>query len=228
MLGTLAGDPDVHGTEVCSLMLGEGTGIAGGCAGLILPIFFSDTRRNQPGRASQMDIARALYIAAERGVAIANVSAGQKSATPEAVRHLEDALRLCERKRMLVVAAAGNDGCACLHVPAAVPTVLAVGAMDHDSHPIDQSNWGDSYATNGLLAPGANLDVIGPGGVPGKRTGTSYATAVVSAVAARLLSAAQLAAYRLDAIDIRSVLIDSADPCDAAVAGAARKCWRAG
>ena len=200
-------------------MLGEGTGIAGGCAGLILPIFFSDTRRNQPGRASQMDIARALYIAAERGVAIANVSAGQKSATPEAVRHLEDALRLCERKRMLVVAAAGNDGCACLHVPAAVPTVLAVGAMDHDSHPIDQSNWGDSYATNGLLAPGANLDVIGPGGVPGKRTGTSYATAVVSAVAARLLSAARRAAYRLDAIDIRSVLIDSADPCDAAVDG---------
>ena len=63
MLGTSAGDPDVHGTEVCSLIFGESIGLARGCSGLILPIFFPDARRNQPGRASQMDIARALTIA---------------------------------------------------------------------------------------------------------------------------------------------------------------------
>jgi Subtilase family len=152
MAAGLAGQSDVHGTEICSLIFGKDFGIASGCRGLVLPIFFPDAHGGRPGRASQMDIARALYIAAERGVAIANVSAGQKTSTREAVRHLEDALGLCQRRRILVVAAAGNDGCACLHVPAAVPTVLAVVAMDDSGNPIKQSNWGESYAANGLLS----------------------------------------------------------------------------
>jgi cyanobactin maturation PatA/PatG family protease len=210
-------EPDVHGTEVCSLIFGREAGIAAECSGLILPIFFSDRRRRKaPSRASQMDIARALYIAADRGASVVNVSAGQKAATSEPVRHLEDALALCHRKRVLVVAAAGNDGCACLHVPAAVPTVLAVGAMDDTGRPIEQSNWGPSYADNGLLAPGANLDVVGPGGVRATRSGTSYATAIVSGVAARLLSVARREGFDLDALDIRDLLVDSADPCDPA------------
>jgi len=216
MLPGHAAEPDAHGTEVCSLILGRRFGIAAGCSGLSLPIFFSDPRRNRPGRASQMDIARALYVAADRGAVIVNVSAGQKASTPEAVRHLEDALALCHEKRILVVAAAGNDGCACLHVPAAVPTVLAVGAMDDAGRPLERSNWGQSYSRNGLLAPGADLDVVGPKGVCTKRTGTSYATAIVSGVAARLLSTARREGLGLDPLDIRDLLIESADPCDPA------------
>ncbi len=214
MLPVMPAEPDAHGTEVCSLILGKTFGIAAGCSGLVLPIFFADPRRNTPSRASQMDIARALYVAADRGVSIVNVSAGQKASTPEAVRHLEDALALCQQKRVLVVAAAGNDGCACLHVPAAVPMVLAVGAMDDAGRPIEQSNWGRSYAENGLLAPGADLDVVGPNGVRTRRTGTSYATAIVSGVAARLLSLARHEGYSLDPLDIRDLLIETADPCD--------------
>lgn len=163
-----------------------------------------------------MDIARALYVAADRGALIVNVSAGQRASTPEAIRHLEDALALCHRKRVLVVAAAGNDGCACLHVPAAVPTVLAVGAMDNVGRPVERSNWRHSYAENGLLAPGANLEVVGPGGVRATKTGTSFATAVVSGIAARLLSVAIREGFDLDPLDIRDLLIDSADPCDPA------------
>lgn len=216
MLPDSSGEPDIHGTEVCSLIFGDDCGIAPGCRGLILPIFFADQRRSQPGRASQIDIARALYIAAGRGVAIVNVSAGQKTSTPEAVRHLEDALSLCHRKRILVIAAAGNDGCACLHVPAAVPTVLAVGAMDDAGNPIEQSNWGSSYAGNGLLAPGTALDVVGPGGIRTRKSGTSYATAVVTGVAARLLSVALREGHGLDPLDIRDLLIETADPCDRA------------
>ena len=58
--------------------------------------------------------------------------------------------RSCEDNNVLVVAAAGNDGCACLHVPAAVPSVLAVGA---DGKPLETSNWGEAYRSNGILAP---------------------------------------------------------------------------
>ena len=141
------------------------------------------------------------------------MSAGQKASTPEAGRHLEDALSLCDRHRVLVIAAAGNDGCACLHVPAAVSTVLAVGAMDDAGEPLEASNWGESYRSNGLLAPGVNLNVVGPGGQAYQRTGTSYAAAVVSAVAARLLSAARRSVGGIDALDVRSILLESSDPC---------------
>ena len=116
------GAPNAHGTEICSLIFGrppKALGLARGCSGLSLPIFFSDHDHGSPRPASQMDLARALTIAVERGVSIVNVSAGQKASTPEAGRHLEDALSLCDRHRVLVIAAAGNDGCACLHVPAA-------------------------------------------------------------------------------------------------------------
>jgi cyanobactin maturation PatA/PatG family protease len=211
-------EPDTHGTEICALVFGSEHGLAHGCAGLILPVFFTGGGRTSP-RASQMDVARALYMAVERGAAIVNVSAGQMSATTEAGRHLEDAVNLCHRHRILIAAAAGNDGCACLHVPAAVPTVLAVGAMDAEGRPIEQSNWGHGYSSNGILAPGADIEVTSLGGTRVRRTGTSYATAVVSAVAARLLSAARRAFYALDALDIRSILIDSADPCDQRVDG---------
>jgi subtilisin family serine protease len=167
-----------------------------------------------------MDIARALQMAAERGVAIVNVSAGQRSSTTEAGEHLEAALALCRRRRILVVAAAGNDGCACLHVPAAAPTVLAVGAMDDAGRPHAASNWGAAYGRNGILAPGVDLDLGWDEGSADRReTGTSYAAAVVTDVAARLLCEARRRGYDLDPVDIRQILLDSADACAAAVPG---------
>ena len=50
------------------------------------------------------------------------------------------------------------------------------------------SNWGSTYGQHGILAPGEDIPVAGPQGVLQRRTGTSYATAIVSGVAALLLS----------------------------------------
>lgn len=211
---------DRHATAICRLIFGARHGLATGCAGLVLPIFFPLAPQASPARASQMDIARALQMAAERGVAIVNISAGQRSSTAEAGEHLEAALALCQRRRILVVAAAGNDGCACLHVPAAAPTVLAVGAMDAAGRPHAASNFGSAYARNGILAPGVDLALGEAADGTGQwETGTSYAAAVVTGVAARLLSEARRCGYDLDPIDIRQILLASADPCDVATEG---------
>ncbi|MBO0902094.1 PatA/PatG family cyanobactin maturation protease [Jiella sonneratiae] len=207
--------PDAHGTEICSLLFDAANGIAAGCSGLVLPVFFPDPRpSHEAPRATQTDIARAIYMAVERGVSIVNVSAGQLSSTAEASRHLEDALKLCERSGVLVVAAAGNDGCACLHVPAAVATVLAVGAMDEDGRPLASSNYGAGYGVNGVLAPGVVADLATVGGERVSRSGSSFATAVVSGVAARMLSAARRAGAGVGPLDIRDIIIGTARPCD--------------
>jgi cyanobactin maturation PatA/PatG family protease len=208
-------EPDAHATDIASLILGRDTsspGLAPGCAGLALPIFFGSS--DSPRRASQLDLARALTLGSERSLAIINVSAGQRTSTPAVGRHLEDALVRCHERGILVVAAAGNDGCACIHVPAAVPIVLAVGAMDVDGRPHDISNWGDAYRASGLLAPGAELVI--PGAENVRRTGTSYATAVVTAIAARILATARRSGLQLGALDVRRLLLETADPCDAA------------
>jgi hypothetical protein len=75
------------------------------------------------------------------------------------------------------VSAAGNDGCECLHVPAAVPAVLAVGALSDGGAPLAFSNWGDAYRLNGVLAPGERIWGAAPGGGAIAESVTSYATA---------------------------------------------------
>lgn len=211
-------EPDPHGTEVCSLLFGRSAdhiGLAEGCAGLALPVFFK--RRDGGRSASQVAIAHAITLAAERGASIINISAGQLVSMPEIGRHLEDALRLCEERRILVVAAAGNDGCDCIHVPAAVPSVIAVGAMDDFGRPLPASNWGRSYQVNGLLAPGVDLVTTSVDGVMVRRSGTSFAAVVVSAFVARLMSVGLRLGYNLDAIEIGKIVISSCVKCNDAI-----------
>ena len=50
-----------------------------------------------------------------------------------------------------------------------------------------------------------------------RRSGTSFAAAVVSAFAARLLSVCRANGYNLDAIDIRDIILSSCVRCDDAV-----------
>jgi cyanobactin maturation PatA/PatG family protease len=206
--------PDAHGTGICSVIFGSGgnvRGIAPGCSGVVLPIFFGS--QGAARSASQLDLARAITFGLEQGASIINVSAGQKVVAPDAHEVLAQALDRCAERRVLVVAAAGNDGCACLHVPAAIPSVLAVGAVDGGGHPLDVSNWGAPYRENGILALGESLAVATLAGGIGMASGTSYATAVVSGAAALLLSLARREGYRLDAVDIQQILVESAAPC---------------
>ncbi|MEV4429141.1 S8 family serine peptidase [Streptomyces sp. NPDC049602] len=186
------GPMSLHGTHVASLLFGMPgtplTGLAPHCRGLILPVF----RDGGDGRVPQMDLARAIERAVEEGAHVINISGGERADTGQADALLERALRLCEDQGVLVVSAAGNDGADTLQVPAAVPSVLAVGAAAADGSPLDISNWGGAYRTHGILAPGQNIEGAAPGGGLASLTGSSFATPLVAGTAA-LLVAAQLA-----------------------------------
>ncbi|WP_406445534.1 S8 family serine peptidase, partial [Streptomyces sp. NBC_00631] len=123
-----AGPMSLHGTLVTSLIFGQpGTGVTGiapRCRGLLLPVF----RDGDEARVPQLDLARAIERAVQEGAHIINVSGGERVPDGQPDELLGRALRLCAEQGVLVVAAAGNDGCDCLQVPAAVPSVLAVGA----------------------------------------------------------------------------------------------------
>jgi cyanobactin maturation PatA/PatG family protease len=199
-----------HGTHVASIIFGRGAvaGIAPACRGLIVPIFSGE----QP-TCSQLDLARAILTAADHGAHIINISGGQPAASPHPEPMLHEAIARCADRNVLIVAAAGNDGCDCLHLPAAADTVLAVGAMDSTGKPLASSNFGSSYQRQGLLAPGASIDGAAPGGGKSKRSGTSYAAPYVAAHAALLLGLQLALGRAANPHAVRQALLSTADPC---------------
>ncbi|MBI4852993.1 MAG: PatA/PatG family cyanobactin maturation protease [Acidobacteria bacterium] len=207
--------PIEHGTNVASIIFGthKGTvrGIAPYCRGLSIPVFGSNA--DSSISCSQLDLARAISLAVQHGAHIINISGGQLDNTGQAEPLLADAIRLCAKNNVLIIAAAGNNGCECLHIPAALPSVLAVGAMDRQGSPLESSNWGKKYQVQGVLAPGQNILVATPGGETALRTGTSFATPIVSGIVALLLSIQLKQGLKINPSLIRQVILDTATGC---------------
>lgn len=217
-----AGMATAHGTHIASIIFGQPgsplEGITPRCRGLVIPVF-STRPDGTVAVCPQLDLARAIGVAVNEGAQIINVSAGQLSPGGEAEQHLARAVQLCADHGILIVAAAGNEGCACLHVPAALPSVVAVGAMDRNGEPLGFSNWGGPYQVQGLLAPGEHVPGAVPGGGLAHRSGTSYAAAIVSGVAAQLLSIQVENGEAPRPADIRRLLLESSIPCERAGTG---------
>jgi len=213
---TVSGTAAEHGTQIASVIFGSHNGpirgIAPQCRGLIAPIF-TDVVGDSPAPCSQLDLARALLQALQAGAHVINVSGGQFSPSGTAHPILADAVRACAASGVLIVAAAGNQGCDCLHIPGALPSVLAVGAMDSRGDPLPFSNWGAVYESQGILAPGDNILVASSSGGTTTSSGTSFATAIVSGVAALLLSLQLKLGQKLDVGSVRQALLDSALGC---------------
>ncbi len=194
--GPAPGWPDAgpacrHGTHVTSVIFGRHdspvAGMAPDCRGVVVPIFES-VDETAFRACSQLDLGRALTTAVLAGANVINISGGQFAPGGAAHPLLSAIVQRCAEQGVLLVAAAGNEGCECLQVPAALENVLAVGAMDRLGQPLPFSNWGSAYRTQGILAPGEDVPGAVPGGGLEQATGTSYATAVVSGIAALLLS----------------------------------------
>lgn len=216
-----------HGTHVTSVIFGQpGSpihGIAPGCRGLIIPVF-ADGSGGTLAPCSQIDLARAITQAVEHGANVINISGGQLSPSGEPDPLLANAVRLCQDNNVLIVAAAGNDGCDCLHVPAALASVLAVGAIDSQGRPIAFSNWGKAYQTQGIVAIGENIVGALPGGGTLARSGTSFATPVVAGVVALLLSLQIQQGKDPDPQAIRQAILKTAAPCSSEPGANSRRC----
>jgi Subtilase family/PatG C-terminal/PatG Domain len=214
--GLSTGRASEHGTYVASIIFGqhEGpvTGIAPRCRGLLIPIF-SDALDGGVATCTQADLADAVRVAVDAGAHIINISGGEFTTSGALHPSLGDVFDRCDQQGLLIVAAAGNDACDCLHIPAAHPSILAVGAATVAGHPLDWSNWGKEYQGHGLLAPGENVRGAAPGGRLSERSGTSSAAAIVSGVAGLLMSLDLQNGIKPDGRRIRQLLLQSSDPC---------------
>ncbi|MFI5758870.1 type VII secretion-associated serine protease mycosin [Streptomyces sp. NPDC051569] len=188
--GTDAGaDQNGHGTRMAGIIAGRGHGSdhSAGVMGLapkvkILPVRVSQTGK---GDLDPTQWGEGIRYAVDHGASVINLSFGDSAGTPGSDG--AKAIAYAQEHDVVVVASAGNDGIDTIEYPAALPGVVAVGAVDESLKVSDRSNYGSGIT---LTAPGENITSVDPASSSGysEATGTSDATAFVSAEAALVRS----------------------------------------
>jgi subtilisin family serine protease len=157
---------------------GHGTFVAGLIAATAPGAFIMPIRVLDPsGQGDEVDVAKGIYYAVDHGANIVNLSLG--AYTDSSV--VDSAVLYAELHNVIMVAASGNDNTSALTYPAATNGVIAVSATDSYDQKASFSNYGD-YIT--LSAPGVDLYSTYDNGAYASGSGTSFAAALVSGVAA--------------------------------------------
>ncbi|WP_246999073.1 S8 family peptidase [Halosolutus gelatinilyticus] len=150
------------------------------------------------GTGTYSDIAAGIEWTADQGIDVANLSLGGRYSGV-----IHDACRYAAERGVLLVAAAGNGGCAtCISYPAAFEECIAVSATDRDD---TLANFSASGPEIELVAPGVDVLSTYPDDDYQRLSGTSMAAPHVAG------AGAQLMATGLSRADARQRLRDTAD-----------------
>ena len=176
-----------HGSGVAAIAAARGdnsVGMAGTAWDVaLMPVHFTDG-----GTVGELDYVEAIYYAVDHGADVINISYGSDYPLGAEREAVEYALG----RGVVVVAAVGNGGNgAGIQYPAAVPGVIAVGAVDQ----ANQLAWFSSTGKGiDVVAPGEDILTYDAGeswyGISEDRRGTSFAAPFVSGLAALMLSVA--------------------------------------
>jgi len=177
-------DDHGHGTHVSGLIAAHSdqfSGVARGAKIMILKYF--DPKA--PASGNLMNSVRAIKYASLMGAHLINYSGGgMEPFEPERLALLEVA-----KKEILVVAAAGNEQTnsdLIQFYPASykLKNIISVAAIGPQGARVPSSNWGPQGVH--ISAPGENILSTYPGQKMVEMTGTSQATALVTAVLCHL------------------------------------------
>jgi subtilisin family serine protease len=171
--------PHPHGTAIAGIIAAHGRLIGAAPAVHILAVrAFGVASGGAEG--TTFNIIKGLDWATSQGARIVNMSfAGPSDPIMQRV------LASARQKGEILIAAAGNAGPKSPPLyPAADPNVIAVTATDADDHLFVMANRGAYVAA---AAPGVDILVASPGANYQVSSGTSFAAAYVSGVAALIL-----------------------------------------
>ena len=166
-----------HATGIAALIASPGgaagpSGIAPG-AQIYSVVAFARTGGREVARLE--NIAQALDWLMESRVELINMSlTGPENET------LAEIIRLADARGIVMLAATGNGGREGVSYPASDPRVIGITAVDAARRLYRKANYGQGVD---FAAPG--VDILVPGG---HRSGTSYASAIATAVVAQMMA----------------------------------------
>ncbi len=175
-----------HGTSVAGLVGATGNNSLGVASinwkTKILPL----QALSDDGDGYTSTVAEAMHYAVDRGVDVISLSLGAD--IPDEL--ILEEINYASAHNVLVVAAAGNDGCNCLLYPANYEDVLSVGATDQNNLVASFSSYGPDLD---VVAPGSG-SIISPiftstnaqNVYSSSLYGTSFSAPIVSGLAALL------------------------------------------
>jgi hypothetical protein len=174
-----SGEPHTHGTGIAGTIAAHSRlmGVAPGAKILAVRAFDSS---GSGAQGTTFSILRGLEWAVSKGARVINMSfAGPQDPA------LSRALAGAHKKGVALIAAAGNGGPKSPPLyPAADPNVIAVTATDAEDKLFHAANRGNHVAVS---APGVDILVPAPGAGYQVTSGTSFAAAHVSGIAALVL-----------------------------------------
>jgi thermitase len=172
-------DDDGHGTHCAGTVaagLGNG-GVVGVAPGVsLLSVNVLDGEKG----GSFVSVSAGIVDAADRGARVVSLS----PSSPRTSKLLEEAVAHATAKGALLVAASGNPGSTAPAYPAALPQVMAVGAVRRGDMPA-YSNMGKHLS---VAASGVDILSTVPGGGWESLDGTSMACPHVAGLAALVFS----------------------------------------
>ncbi|HEY79293.1 MAG TPA: S8 family serine peptidase [Dehalococcoidia bacterium] len=189
LVGNVVAEVNFTDSPTCRDVYGHGTHVAGiiaarcnneiGIAGVapesqLMNVKVADDR----GECRAIAVASGIMWAVEHGASVINISLELAEPSVE----LENAINYAWSQGAVVIAAAGNDGSVLPAYPARYKNSIAVAAIRQDDTLAPLSNHG--YWLD-VAAPGFNIYSLLPGDKYGYKSGTSFAAAYVSGLAAQ-------------------------------------------
>jgi thermitase len=190
LIGKVATEVNFADSLTCRDIHGHGTHVAGiiaahsnnetGVAGVAPDSRLMNVKvANDKGECQVTAVATGIIWAVDNGANVINISLELKAPSTE----LEAAIDYSWSQGAVIIAAAGNDGSELPVYPAYYEHCIAVAATRPDDTLAPLSNYGHWLD---LAAPGYNIYSSLPGDDYGYKSGTSFATAYVSGLAAQL------------------------------------------
>jgi len=180
-------DDDGHGTHVAGIIAAELNsigiaGVSGNADVKILPLKVLDDQ----GNGTMYDVSFAIMDAVDKGADVINLSLSGERGREEP-KMLQEAIAYALEHDVVVVAAAGNNGDRVgRYVPASIPGVIAISAVDEEMELSKFSNYGSEIA---LAAPGEEILSTYLRGRYVYASGTSQAAPFVSGTIALMKAA---------------------------------------
>ncbi|MCK5917860.1 MAG: S8 family serine peptidase [Cocleimonas sp.] len=175
----------LHGTAIASLMVGQSgiKGIAPAAKLTSFAAFYASKKSKKSGNSTSFILARAFDKALSAHLDILNLSFGSSERDPL----LERLVKGVAQRNISMVASAGNSKKA-TYYPAALQDVIAVTAIDARKRLYSHANRGQEIE---FSAPGVNIISAKANGNYVLMSGTSFASAHISALLASKKSKGQ-------------------------------------